>query len=206
MNHEPFRNGGALRLSRGIHRRPAVNLHHAQRYAEMIGLPLRLFVTINFTLMDIPPDAAVLAFRTILTQRFAPWLRRSSLNGAGLAPTYVWVMEAAGGRLAAHRVLHVPSKLVWLFKEKLALWLSSITEDDLPPRALNIKPVTSPIGLRRYMLKGVDAPWAVHLGVRHVDQGIVFGKRSGFSRNLGPSARKSGGYTPRRLPLRGFAA
>src|SRR5687767_6318429 len=108
MNGEHLRNYGAFRISHAVKRRPAVNVHHAQRYAELLGFPLRTFVTINFTLMGIPPDTAVLMFRTILAQRYAPWLRRTSLNARQVAPTYVWVMESDGGHLALHWLLHVP--------------------------------------------------------------------------------------------------
>jgi hypothetical protein len=36
------------------------------------------------------------------------------------------------------------------------------------------------------MLKGLDPIYAPLYGVRHVPQGVVHGKRSGFSRCLGP--------------------
>lgn len=196
------RNLGSHRVSRAIHRRPAVNLHHATRYAERLGLPLQLAVTINLTLMGVPPELSVLIFRTILSQRFAPWLRRNSLNRHGVAPTYLWVMESAGGQQAVHWLLHVPPDLMKAFRAKLHSWLSGYSRNGpLTSRAVNIQKVYSVIGFRRYMLKGTDPLWAKHLGVSHVPQGTVIGKRSGFSRNLGPTARKSGGYVPRRLPF-----
>lgn len=206
MKGEQLQNAGAVRTSAAIKRRPAVNLHHAQRYAEMLGVPMRLFVTINFTLLGIPPAEAVLLFRFILCQRFAPWLRRTCLNKTGLAPTYIWVAEAAGGHLAVHWLLHLPPQLLLQFRGKLSAWLTGAGTTDLHSRALNIKRVTNVVGLRRYMLKGTEPLWAKHLGVRHQPQGIVIGKRSGFSKNLGPTARQGGGYQPRRVPFPPVAA
>lgn len=207
MDREQLSNAGATRTSHWIKRRPAVNVHHAQRYSEMIGLPLRIFVTINFTLIGVPAGMAVQVFRKILTQRFAPWLRRCAANRRVVAPTYVWVMEAASSHLAVHWLLHVPPELLKTFRAKLLSWLSAASDHGaLAPRAVKFQDVYSVIGMRRYMLKGTDPAWAKHLGVTHVPQGIVIGKRSGFSKNLGPTARKSGGYSPRRLPLEPFAA
>jgi hypothetical protein len=206
MNGEQLRNNGAYRISRSIGRRPAVNVHHAQCYAELLGLPLRTSVTINFSLTGVPADTAVHLFRIILAQRFAPWLRRTCLNARHVCPTYVWVAEAGGGHLAVHWLLHVPPRLMLLFREKLTAWIAAAVKGELNPRVINIKPVTNVIGLRRYMLKGVVSSWAAHLGVDPVPQGIVVGKRSGFSRNLGPSARSRGGYKPRLVPPRRLAA
>jgi hypothetical protein len=206
MEREHLRNDGARRVSHVIKRLPAVNIHHARRYAERIGLPLQLFVTINFTLLGVPPDAAVLLFRTVLAQRFAPWLRRTSESNRHIPPTYVWVMEAAGGQMAVHWLVHMPAKMRWSFKRKVIDWLEEAAGHSPPERAFNLKPIKNIVGLGRYILKGTDAPWAKHLGVVHVPQGRVVGKRSGFSKNLGPTARKRGGYKPQRVPPRASAA
>ncbi len=44
------------------------------------------------------------------------------------------------------------------------------------------------VGLRRYVLKGAADCW-YRYGIRHKDQGIVIGKRCGYSNNLGEMAR-----------------
>ncbi len=201
MERERPSNAGLYRTSSHINRHPAVNLHHATRYSERIGLPLNTAVTINLGLLGCRPDEAGLRFRTLLAQRFAPWLRRNSGNVAGVAPTYVWSMEAAGNQTAAHWLVHVPARLTKGFKRKLDEWLAAIAGGECDPHALNLKPIDNLVGIRRYILKGTDPVWARHLGVRHLPQGKVIGKRSGFSRNLGPVARKRGGYVPRRMPV-----
>jgi hypothetical protein len=201
MHREHPWNGGADRVTRHINRRPGVNIHHATRYSDVVGLPLNRFVTVNFTLTECSPDRASHTFRKLLTQRFAPWLRRTASNADGVRPTYVWTLEAGGKQLAAHWLVHVPNGLHRAFERKLAEWLRSLTGAAPENRAVNVRSVTNLIGARRYLLKGIDPAWANHLRIRHVDQGIVIGKRSGFSRNLGPCARTRGGYRPKRVPF-----
>jgi hypothetical protein len=200
MNREQHRNS-AQRVTRYINRHPAVNIHHATRYSERIGLPLNLFVTINFTCAGCGEDRASELLRKMIGQRFAPWLRRSA--GVEVAPTYVWTMEAAGGQMAAHILIHMPPKLASTFEEMLRRWLGGLLgADRLDPAVICIRPIYNLIGARRYALKGVNPVWAAHLGVSPVDQGVVIGKRSGFSRNLGPKARKRNGYRPKRFLIR----
>ena len=190
-------NGGSDRVTHFIRRYPAVNIHHATRYAERIGLPLNRFVTINFGLTACVPERVSSAFRKLLTERFAPWLRRSAGLKDALPPTYVWTIEAAGGQIALHWLVHVPQQIRSAFDRRLNGWVATLTGRPAEAGAINIKPIHNIVGLKRYVLKGTDPGWAKHLGVRAVPQGIVVGKRSGFSRNLGPAARKRGGYRPR---------
>jgi hypothetical protein len=185
------------RQTQHISRMPAVNIHHATRFAERRGTPLNAFVTINFTEVGIGAGASRV-FRKLLSQRFAPWLRRSSDLRNRAAPTYVWTIENAASTLAAHWLVHLPDGSAKAFARKLRSWLEGLADTPLLARTVQVKRVYNVIGARRYILKGVDPAWADHLGIRPSDQGIVNGKRSGFSRNLGPAARKSGGYTPRR--------
>lgn len=201
MKGERLGNGGTYRVTRHINRRPAVNIHHATRYSVRIGLPLNRMVTINFNLTECRNDRAGHAFRKMLTQRFAPWLRRTSLNKLGTPPTYVWAVEGAGNQAAAHWLVHVPAGLQRAFEQKLRDWLTSLFGTPPEPTAVKVKPIHNLIGARRYILKGIDPGWADHLKVRAFDQGVVVGKRSGFSKNLGPTARQRGGYRPMKKPF-----
>ena len=198
MYPEHLRNGGAYRNSHHIRRHPAVNVHHATRYSEAIGTPLNTFITINFTLLGCEPEAAVATFRKMLAERYAPWLRRTAKSVEALSPTYVWAMEAGGGHLACHWLVHVPVTLRGTLEIKLNSWLASLSADGSGQGVVDVRPIYNLIGARRYVLKGTEPVWAQHLGVRAVSQGVVIGKRSGFSRNLGPAARKRGGYKPKR--------
>lgn len=203
MERDQRWNGGRRRVSHHINRHPAVNIHHATKYCDCIGLPLNLFVTINFTCAGCSSERASELLRKMISQRFAPWLRRTASNVSEVPPTYVWTMEAAGGQLAAHILVHIPKELAKEFEARIRDWLLKLLGySSLDPAVVRIKPIYGLIGARRYILKGTSPVWARHLGVDPVSQGIVIGKRSGFSRNLGPEARKKGGYRPKRAPFR----
>jgi hypothetical protein len=55
--------------------------------------------------------------------------------------------------------------------------------------AIKIKPVPNLRGLGRYLLKGMDPRYAARCGVKHIPQGLVYGKRCGVSKSLGPASR-----------------
>lgn len=198
MKQEPLGNGGSYRLTHHINRRPAVNIHHATRMSLRVGLPLNKMVTINLGLAGFGQRDAGHAFRKLLTQRFAPWLRRSASKSQIVPPTYVWALEAAGGQLAVHWLVHVPAGLQRSFQRKVTEWIQSLVGATPSASAVDVRPVYNLVGARRYILKGIDPAWASHLKVNQVDQGRVVGKRSGFSKNLGPAARSRHGYRPRR--------
>jgi hypothetical protein len=183
--------------TRHINRVPAVNIHHATRFAQRSGLPLNTFVTVNFTELGIN-DAASATLRKLLSQRFAPWLRRSAPIRVKPKPTYVWTIENTAATVAAHWLVHIPKGAKRAFGDMLVEWLAKLSGTRPNPRTVHIKRVYNLVGAKRYVLKGVNPAWAAHLGVRWSDQGMVNGKRSGFSRNLGPTARRAGGYVPRR--------
>jgi hypothetical protein len=56
--------------------------------------------------------------------------------------------------------------------------------------AIKVQPVKNLHGLGRYALKGMDPHYTPRYRVRHDPQGIVFGKRCGISKSLGPAARR----------------
>lgn len=187
------------RVSHHIQRRPAVNIHHAERYSRHIGFPLNRFVTINFSHTLCKMERASHEFRRLLAQRFAPWLRRTK-GSTGVPPTYVWALEAAGGKVAVHWMVHIPAGLRRTFEAKIRQWLTGMM-GQIELQAVKVQAVHNPVGLRRYILKGTEPFWAAHLNVEHVPQGVIVGKRSGFSENLGPTARKLNGYRPQRIPF-----
>jgi len=188
-----MQNNGVDRVSAHINRYPAVNLHHATRVAAIQGEPLNLMVSINFDLLGVRPSEASRLLQKLISQRFAPWLRRTAANDNQIRPTYVWSLEAPDGTLNGHWLLHLPKSLSSAFAARLALWAEGLTGRAPEPHAFHVQPIYNLIGARRYALKGINPVWAKHLGVSHVPQGIVIGKRSGFSRNLGPTARKLAG-------------
>lgn len=193
-----MKNEGARRRSRHINRHPAVNIHHARRYSEREGIPFNLAVTINFGIAGVPPEEASRLLQKLLAQRFAPWLRRSPANDNNLSPTYAWSLEAPYGTVSAHLMIHLPPQLINSFQRRLRAWLVGLLGSAVPSRAIDMRPVYNRIGFTRYILKGIAPEWAGHLAVDPLPQGEIIGKRTGFSRNLGPTARRRKGYKPQR--------
>ena len=193
-----MRNKGALRRSTHINRYPAVNIHHARRYASVKGEPFNWMVTINFGFSGVASERASATLQKLLAQRLAPWLRRSAGNDNDIKPTYVWSLEAPHGVVSAHLLIHLPLPLSRGFGDRLLKWMEELVGDIVPRRAIDVRPIRSHVGATRYLLKGLRDAWAPHLEVDPVLQGEIVGKRSGFSRNLGPTARKRAGYKPKR--------
>jgi len=192
-----MRNMGASRRSRHINRYPAVNIHHARRYASNLGVPFNWMVTINFGVGGLPPEDASATLQKLLAQRLAPWLRRSA-NDNQVKPTYVWALEAPHGVVSAHLLIHLPTPLSEDFGDRVLRWLEGLIGSGVPRRAVDIRPIRTLVGVTRYLLKGINDVWGPHIKIRPIPQGEIIGKRSGFSRNLGPAARKRGGYKAKR--------
>src|SRR5690349_19025156 len=114
----------AERVTSHINHVPAVNIHHATRFAQRSGLPLNTLVTINFTELDVAASASRI-FRKFLAQRFAPWLRRSAPSTA--KPTYVWAIENTAKTVAAHWMVHIPKRTRRAFVSKLVGWLEGLS-------------------------------------------------------------------------------
>ena len=183
-----MRNYGKARRSSSINRYPAVNIHHARRCSEHWGVAFNVHVSIHLSQCGFSDELASEMLQKLISQRFSPWLRRVAANDNDLAPTYIWTLEAPHGRVGVHWLVHLPAKLQPLFEAKLPEWIRSLGgEPSL--RSIKVGPVNKLIGLTRYVLKGISSPWADHLAINPVDQGEIIGKRSGFSRTLGPTAR-----------------
>jgi hypothetical protein len=182
---------GTPRVSVHINRKPAGNIHHAIRLAEHLGVPLNTFVTINYALTSCQPEHVSRSFETLRRNYFTPWLRRppARLKVAASPSAYIWVLEAAGGNVALHWLINIPPKRAADFASRLFDWLAAVGAIVSAPCAVQIKSAPRPRGLGRYLLKGIDPVYAPFYGVNPVPQGKVSGRRSGFSRCLGPSVR-----------------
>lgn len=192
-----MRNLGKRRRSHAINRYPAVNIHHARRCSELWGTPLNLHVSIHLSQCGFHADDASEKFQKLISERFSPWLRRLSANDNGTGPTYIWTLEAPNEGVGVHWLLHLPTALHQQFKRKLPRWIESLGGSP-QPRSIKVGGIDRLIGLTRYVLKGISSVWGAHLGVIPVYQGEIVGKRTGFSRNLGPAERTRRGYKPKR--------
>lgn len=179
---------GALRRSSFIRRQQITNIKPAIRLAEKNGTPLNRFVTLNFTHTVCEPEAFSLAFAD-LRERFMRWFRRGQRQNDQHRAAFVWVAERANDHAAIHWLVHIPDARLADFRARLPQWLEKVTggitcEDS----AINVKPAYTPLGAGKYMMKGIDPAYAAFYRIHPVPQGIVHGKRCGFSQSLGPSA------------------
>lgn len=173
----------------------------AAEFAPVIGLPLNRFTTIHWQKADVSDGLAA-------TGRFLKlardWLR---LQGGGFA--FVWVRE---GGLAkgehVHILLHLPPDLAPEFRRRVRGWLQCCGA-----RWRRGVMYSRPVGrsLRHamgghvyseayadhlaagvgYIVKGATAETGARLGLRRLEPGgVIVGKRSGVSQNLGAGARE----------------
>jgi len=193
----------STRLSRHINRKPASNIYHAVRLAEAIGTPLTHLFTVNFSKTNCLANFTSAAWQRLLARHFTPWIRRppKEVTVTASEPAYVWVLENSGD-LGLHWLVHVPHQRLADLETKLPGWLSTVGATPIEPAAIDVRTATSPRGAAYYLLKGTNPVYAAGLGVQPIPQGEVVGKRSGFSRSLGPSRklalRAAGQYSRRR--------
>jgi hypothetical protein len=188
------RKSHVIRRQQATFTKPAIDL------AVKLNLPLNQFVTITFDKTASSPEVVGKQFAKI-REYYGKWARRPR-KGAGpaFAPTHIWVVENTAV-VAVHWLVHVPKKRQRDFKKRLDLWISNATEQEPLPGAAQCKTAYRPYGARKYMLKGIDPAVADLYRIRHIPQGMVVGKRLGFSKNLGPSqCRLHGTKKPWRRP------
>ena len=190
-----------------IGHKAAQTLYYARQQADYIDLGLNTLITINFGLTSIPPELAVTVFGRLRTNHFNKWCRRPRKGqGDPCDPTYCYYFENARDGQAfeeigdglphnvhVHWEAHVPPKRQHDFRMLAREWLDFVAGDLSAADALNIKPIFDGRGLRAYSLKGARKRVADHFGAGHrqEDQGLIIGRRTGTSTNIGPSARRA---------------
>ena len=177
------------RHTRQIDQRQARNLMEAIRYADThlmeLGRPLNTFATVNFDHIDCPSECVSAKFEKLRDNHFVRWLR---YKAAG-PPYYVWVLENQPGNTHVHWIVHIPKSLRTSFDRKLPEWMARVSGIvRCGESAIKLEPVPNLPGLGRYLLKGMDPSYAARNRIRHKPQGLVYGKRCGVSKSLGPAA------------------
>lgn len=177
-----------------IQRRGGRTLYHGVRLARSLGLEPNLFVTINFWETSLTISEMGPAFLEI-RRKFVRWIKNPSRKFASLAsaPTFLWVLENPENRgdFHAHWLIYVPHARQHDFARKLDRWLKSVAPKNFTPEPVNIEPVKALLGLGKYMLKGQFPSLARYYEIEPKYQGWIPGtKRSGCSKNLGPTEHK----------------
>lgn len=174
-----------------IKRKAAASLLHSARTAEAIGRPFNTFATISLWHLGLGPEAASGFFRVVRERHFQRWSgytpRGSAISRNG-PPTYTWVIEAPSGRAHVHWMLHVQSGQERAFATMLNRWIARrMNIPSVAEGIIEIARIDNAEGLKLYFAKGLDPYLARLWRIRPVDSGLVHGRRSGTSRNLGPA-------------------
>ncbi len=185
----------------------AQTLYYAKRQAQNIGLPLNTLVTINFSHTTIEPWEAVKAFGRWRISHFNKWAKRPQKGcGNPFEPTYAYWFENkrdneiydAVGKGLPHNVhvqfyVHIPPIRSFNFQGRAYEWLDFIAGDFCAKEAVKIERVKKDNGVIRYGTKGASKAVAGRFGAGEIQcpQGMIIGRRTGTSLNIGPSARRA---------------
>jgi hypothetical protein len=179
------------RQSRVIRQPAAANLLNAVNLAQAKGLPLNQLVTINLRNAAVGVEDASRLLAGLRDDHMNPWLRRPQRRQGlpGVQPTFVWSIENPDF-VHIHMLVHVPAARLEAFHERMALWVAEAFGIDNDPVAYHARDAYGPPGAAKYMIKGLDPVAARLYGVQPSEQGLVVGKRCGFSENIGPTERR----------------
>ena len=185
-------NTGSSRKSAAIKRQQAANILNAVNLAEKKGTPLNTSVCLNLARTNCPIEEVSQRFSRLRDNHFGPWMRRPSkkLGDDGFPASFAWTIENANGCHHIHWLVHLPKNRRDAFKKKLPRWLALVSDGITCDSAIDVKDAYAPPGAAKYMVKGIDPAWAHAYGIRPSDQGVVIGKRSGVSLNLGQTERR----------------
>lgn len=182
--------------------------YYADMQAARLKLPINVRVTINFTLLGVEPEDATFVFRKMRSSRFAKWVSRPRKGcGPAAPPTDYHGFENRRGdevyrqigpglphNVHAHWSMHIPTKRRRDFEAELQRWVNEMAgHGGWPVLALKVEDLTFGQAAK-YLNKGAKPPVARRYGAnpeKISEQGMVIGRRTGTSRNIGPARRRA---------------
>lgn len=174
-----------------IKRKAAASLLHSVRTAEAIDRPFNTFVTVSLWQLGLGPDDASKFFRDMRERHFLRWSAytpRGTTGPRNGPPTYSWVIEAPHNLVHVHWMLHVQPGQERAFAAVLRRWIGRRMKiGQVPEGVIEIARIDNAEGLKLYFAKGLDPQLARLWRIRPVESGLVYGRRAGTSRNLGPA-------------------
>lgn len=199
---------GALAANLFVGSKAAQTNYYADMQANRLGYRINVRVTINFSLLGIPPEAATFVFRKMRSSRFAKWAT-SPRKGCGPSvpatdyhgfenkrgdDVYRKIGPSLPHNVHVHWSIHVPNSRRRDFEGELYRWVNEMAgHTDWPVMALKIEDLFfgQPA---RYLNKGAKPPVARRYGAnpdKIAEQGLIIGRRTGTSRNIGPARRRA---------------
>jgi hypothetical protein len=180
-----------LRENHHINRRQADTFFGAIDFADTLGRTPTLLVTLNFGHTTCHPALVGPAFRRLRKDRFGRWLRYHTRRlNEPMPPHDRWNFEHRNGYPHVHWAVYLPAALQKMFKKRLRKWLADVAGEILCESAIHVRDIYASHALGRYQMKGLLPQVGRRYHVRSQPQGIIYGKRCGVSRALGPAARR----------------
>lgn len=181
-----------------VGRRAAENVLHGVRFAAERGQPINTLVTISFDSLEIEDGAADAVFKDVRSRVLRAW-RHLQSKGRVEEPIFGAYCHAnpAGSR-HVHWMTHVCPNGFEMFDISVAKFLKKVTGRDELGDALDIRRVARAGSVAKYVLRGIDPAYAAYLHIEPANEGYVVGRRTGVSRAISKSARKSSGWVRKR--------
>jgi hypothetical protein len=188
------------------------NLANALVFADQLGLPLSVAITVDWDLLPGFQPGRWAAHQTALVKVMSEWLRRR-----GIEPAYVWTREVSGSQWHhTHFQLHILKRNTRRVAGELVAFLSRSfgfldggLEESLGDWGMwtpAMRAGSCIYDLKafdhrdfRYLASGETENIGAALGINHRGtQGEVAIKRAGTSQSLGQAARRAAGWVERR--------
>lgn len=179
--------------TKSIGHRAAENGFHAIRYAGESGRPINSHITISFVTLGIDDEEAGPTFRKIQINLARWWRYRNQKHGIG--PLIgVYAHANPNGRRHVHWLLHLPEAVRDEFVGALEKQLGKITGLKDLGNGLHVQRVDTPGSVGKYIFRGIDPAYAAYFHLEAANEGTVSCRRTGTTRVIGRSARKSAGW------------
>lgn len=182
--------------------------YYADMQASRLGLRINVRVTINFSLLGVAPESATALFRKMRSSRFTKWVARPRKGcGPAAPPTDYHGFENKRGdevyrqvgpdlphNVHVHWSMHIPAGRRRDFESELYRWVNEMAGHGAwEAGVLKVEDLTFSQPAK-YLNKGAKPHVARRYGAnpeKISDQGLVIGRRTGTSRNIGPSRRRA---------------
>lgn len=183
-----------------INRKSVQKIFNAYDFAEYQNWPINYFVVIH--LKDEVRQSANTCFTAIRHKYSDCYNYFRGKTECHIPPTYVYSFENPNNNIHVNWCLHIPDGFESTFLNKVDGWVSKV-QGKLAPNTIDVTKLNPGCykSTANYILKGVDPEYAdcFHLSVlqdRKGPQGLIYGKRAGFSQSIGVTAQRKAEFNP----------
>ena len=197
-------------------------LYHSSNLSRSLDIPLNTQVTINFREIDVDPKEIGELFSKLRRERFGKWASRPNKGKKKFTQSYVYTFENGtktreclsidreDHNIHVNWLVYIPPKRLHEFECIIWDWVVKLFGDAKSAKAIHLQPITDLKRLVGYTMKGAQqGNLDIYAsGQKHYPQGYIPWRRTGTSRNLGPTNRRRLDKVrgiKRAMPTKGFA-